>query len=130
MTTSKKPGRQPQDRKPKQEKPEPVATKSVQATFERDGRELEGFAVTLHDVTVHVPTEAINDFELMDDLNRLQTGDVRNVTAVASVLRRFIGAEDFKLAMDAVRDPETGRVTIEAGTRFLFDMIRGINPNG
>lgn len=124
MSTSKKPGRQPQDRKPKQAEP-----KSVETKFMRDGRELDGFAVTLHDITVHVPLEAINDFELMDDLNRLQSGDVRNVTSVASVLRGFIG-EDFKPAMDAIRDPETGRVTIEAGTRFLFDVIRGINPNG
>lgn len=129
MATTTKAVKQPQDRKPKQEKPQEAETKSVQTKFKRDGRELDGFAVTLHGITVYVPIEAINDFELMDDLNRLQSGDVRNVTSVASVLRGFIG-EDFKPAMDAIRDPETGRVTIEAGTRFLFDVIRGINPNG
>lgn len=129
MATTKSAVKQPQDRKPKQEKPQEVETKAVRTKFMRDGRELDGFAVTLHGVTVHVPYEAINDFELLDDLNRIESGEVKNVTAVSSVLRKFIG-DDFKAAMNAIRDFETGRVTIEAGTRFLFDLMRGINPNG
>lgn len=110
----------PQDHKQKEEK-----AKAVAGTREIGGREVEGFEVTAHGFTVFAHKEALDDFEVLDAVAKL---DARKVTAFPDVLRRIIG-DDFKVAMDGLRDQETGRVSIEKGVRYVQDVMGAISPN-
>lgn len=98
----------PQDRKPKGESRPQTLTAHVR------GREWS------------VPADALDDFELLDDLNALeQRGDV---TRLPSVLRRLLG-DQWRDAMEALRDESTGRVTVEAGSELVMDVMGALNPN-
>ena len=98
----------PQDRKPKAESKPETLTGHVR------GRDWT------------VLTEALDDFELLDDLNALeQKGDA---TRLPAVLRRLLG-EQWRDAMDAMRNTETGRVSVEAGSEFVMDLMGALNPN-
>ncbi|MFT4081190.1 MAG: hypothetical protein QM638_01260 [Nocardioides sp.] len=77
-----------------------------------------------HDYTI-LP-EAADDFELLDDLARI---DDEDATRIPSVLRRLLGAEQMRVAMRNLRDPETGRVGVEAGVTFVAEVIKGLDPN-
>ena len=116
--------KQPQDRKPKEEKP-----KVVETTVKVGEREVDGWAVTTRGVTVHVAKEALDDFELLDELGQMQSGEAKSLASLPSMLRRLVGT-DFKAAMDACRDKETGRVSVESGTTFVVDIFKALNPNG
>jgi hypothetical protein len=82
--------------------------------------------VTLRGATWRVDREVLDDFELLDDLNALDQRD--DPTRMPSVLRRFLGDAQFAKAMDACRN-DKGRVTIEAGSEFVWDLMRELNPN-
>ena len=100
--------KQPEDRKPKADPKPETLTAHVRG----------------HDWTV--PADALDDFELLDDLNALeQRGDV---TRLPSVLRRLLG-DQWRDAMEALRDESTGRVTVEAGSEFVMALMGALNPN-
>lgn len=73
-----------------------------------------------------VPEDALDDFELLDDLNELQRGDG---TRLPAVLKRLLGKDGFRAAMDNLRDPETGRVGAEVGAEFVMKIFEVLNPN-
>lgn len=115
-TTPRRPAnaKGPQDRQPKQEKPkvEEVAG---------------GKRVTLRGATVTVLDVAFDDFELLDDLASAQRD--KNPAVFPSLLRRLVGDDGYKTALDAIRDGESGRVTLEAGITFVGELFEAINPN-
>ena len=100
--------RRPQDHK--QPKPEPDDSFMVEAA----GR------------TWRIPRSAADDFELLDELAALDRD--QDMIAMPGVLRRLIG-DQWRDAMDAIRDPDTKRVTYEAAASLILDLVRGINPN-
>ena len=65
--------------------------------------------VTIKDITVSVDKDALDDFELLDDLAKMQDGDGARI---ASVAHRLFG-DEFKTVMDGLRG-ENGRVSVEA----------------
>lgn len=75
---------------------------------------------------VTVPTDALNDFELLDEMRAIDVD--RNAAMMPAVLRRLIG-DDFRQVMDALRDPDTGRVTIDAATAWIRSLMEALNPN-
>lgn len=92
--------------------------------------------VQLHGVDWKIDPATMDDFELLDDLNALDQKE--DATRMPSVLRRFLTIPDkdgdpddsqFRLAMDTLRDKKTGRVTVEAGSRFVWDLLAELNPN-
>lgn len=93
--------KKPQDHK----KPEP-----------KDGKIV--VTVSGHDYTIDA--DVIDDFELLDDLARLEDGAAQ---LLPSILRRLVGPEGFKAAMEALRDPDSGRVRIEAGAELVGKII-------
>lgn len=105
--------KKPQDHKPKTEKPK---------VEDVDG----GKKVTLHGVTVVVPFEAIDDFELLEELHDLDKK--QNGVQLPGILRRLVG-DQYKGVLDHLRDKSTGRVPIQTGTRFVFDLVKALNPN-
>lgn len=72
-----------------------------------------------------VPTGALDDFELLDDLGQIEQG---NPARLPSVLRRLIG-DQWPAAMDSIRDKDTGRVGVEAGADFVRQIMESLDPN-
>lgn len=105
MATAKK----PQDHLPK--KP---AVKEVEG----------GKRVTLRGVTVTVLNEALDDWELLEEIDRLESGQVQKMP---SLLRRLVG-DDYQLVMDTLRG-KSGRVTVGDAAEFLTDLFGALNPN-
>lgn len=103
--------KKPADKKPKAEKVEEQPT-TVTATVA--GKEWV------------IPVDALDDFELLDDFNELE--DKGDISRLPSILKRLLG-DQWKDAMDAVRDKKTGRVSIEAGGDFVNSLMGEINPN-
>jgi hypothetical protein len=98
--------RQPQDHKPPEVEVKPVVEKV-------DG----GRKVTHKGVTVTIPDEALDDFELLDDLREMeQTG---NVSVLPSLLRRLAGPDGYKAVMEGLRNPDTGRVSAGDGAEYV-----------
>lgn len=82
--------------------------------------------VTVRGIDITVSVDALNDFELLDDLNELEQR--QNGARMPAILRRLVG-EQWREVMDAARDPETGRVTIEAGAELVQEIMAGLSPN-
>lgn len=99
-------------------------TVAVKKPQDRKPKKGEFIKVTVRDHTVLVDPEALNDLELLDELNTLDSG---NGLVLPSVLRRLVG-DQYKALLEAIRDPETGRVTGEAGAEFVRDIL-GAFPN-
>lgn len=107
--TAPKGAKQPEDHKPKADEPK---TKSRVVTVQ--GHEFE------------VAAEALDDFELLDDLAQLDSEG--GIARMPSILRRLLGSQA-KTALDQLRDPSTGRVSIDAGTSFVNELMETLNPN-
>lgn len=80
--------------------------------------------VTIKGVTVRVDKDALDDFELLDDLAKMQEGEGARL---ASVAHRLFG-EDFKTVMDGLRG-ENGRVSVETASEFIGEVITALSPN-
>lgn len=103
--------KKPQDHKPKAEKPE---------VEKIDG----GHRVTYMGATVTIEDDALDDFELLDDIGALQQGDPARLP---SVLRRLVG-DQWREVMVALRG-ENGRVSIESGGQFVSEVLGAIAPS-
>lgn len=77
-------------------------------------------------LSVIVLTEALDDFELLDDLRAIDVD--RNASRLPALLRRLVG-DEFRNVMDALRNPETGRVKIEPAQEWIRDLMEALNPN-
>ena len=85
----------------------------------------EWIEVTVRGVDLRIDPDALDDFELMDDLNELEQNE--NPTRLPSILRRLVG-DQYREVMDALRG-ENGRVTVEAGSEFLGEVMEAVSPN-
>lgn len=128
MSEPKKP-KKPQDHLSKVEKP---TVESVEVDLpdgvDDDGnpktRSASARRVVIDGVTVTVLNEALDDFELLDDLSELEN---RKASKLPSVARRLFG-DDYKSVLDALRGPY-GRVSIETATKFIRSVFGALNPN-
>jgi len=105
MTTPPKGAKAPQDRKPK-------ATENGDRTVTVAGQDWT------------VPADALDDFELLDDLGELENG---NATRLPRIMKRLLG-DDYKKALDAIRD-DAGVVRIEPAGEFINELLQGLDPN-
>lgn len=96
----------PADRKPKVETKDGIST------------------VTIKGITVKVEKDALDDFELLDDLAKMQDGDGARITSVA---HRLFG-DDFKTVMDGLRG-DNGRVSVETASEFISELLAAIAPS-
>src|SRR5690606_38987163 len=62
--------------------------------------------------------------DALDDLAELENG---NAVRLPSALKRLLGAEQYREAMAVLRN-EQGRVTVEAGGKFVQDVLTSVNP--
>jgi len=80
--------------------------------------------VKVHGIELDVSPEALDDFELLDDLAALQNQDG---SRLPSILHRLVG-DQFKPVMDALRG-ENGRVSLESATEFVQELLESLAPN-
>ena len=103
MTEPKKATKKPQDRQPKKS---------------------DVGKVTVEGVTVSVDVDALDDFELLDDLSQMQDGNGARVT---SAFRRMFG-DDSSRILDELRE-ESGRVRLSRASKFMMSVMQGLAPN-
>lgn len=117
-SNAKKPAaaKAPEDHKPK-------------VTAESEAKKVEQFTVTLLGRDWVVDSSVLNDFELLEKLSVMDGGGGRAASVMPSVLRELLGSKQYAEAMDALRDEDTGRVAVDAGAAFVFDILRGLDPN-
>lgn len=84
-------------------------------------------AVTVSGVRVVVPDDAIDDFELLEDMAQMGR-DEKKAAAFPAVLRRLVGDDGFTAVMDGLRGPN-GRVKVADGMGFIRDLLAALNPN-
>lgn len=106
--------KKPQDHLEKAEKPkvEPV-----------DG----GRKVTLGGLTVTVMDDALDDFELLEDLGEIQLDGKKQAGRLPRILRQLIG-DDYQTVMDGLRG-ENGRVSVGKASEWIKALFEAINPN-
>lgn len=102
-TTPKK----PQDRKPK----------AVAAP--------DSYTVEVRGQKFTVALAALDDFELLDDLAQVEEGKGQRFP---SLLRRLLG-DQYRDALNLLRDEETGRVPVEEGARLVQEILEAIDPS-
>lgn len=117
--------KQPQDHLEKVEKAK-VETVEVTVGEGEDARTIPAKRTIIHGITVTVLDEALDDFELLDDLRAVDVD--HNVSRLPSVLRRLVG-DDYQAVLDGLRDKVTKRVSVEAGSTFIRSVIEALNPN-
>ena len=83
-----------------------------------------GHIVKIEGMRLTVLNEALDDFELLDDLAKMQDGESARL---ASVAHRLFG-DDFKKVMDGLRG-ENGRVSLEAASGFISELLAALAPN-
>lgn len=72
-----------------------------------------------------VALKALDDFELLEDLDAIDSGKGQRLPRA---LRRLLGDEQYPRALDAVRD-EHGVVSVVAGAEFFEEILQALNPS-
>ena len=70
--------------------------------------------------TAEIDQTAVDDIELVEDLSRLDQGDL---LAVSSALKRLMGEKQKKALYDFCRDPETGRSSITKVSAIMMELF-------
>lgn len=73
-----------------------------------------------------IEAESLDDFELLDDLGEIEAG---NPSRLPKALKRLLGTEQYRAALDSLRDADSGRVGVEAGAEFIKAIFEGL-PQG
>jgi hypothetical protein len=112
--------KKPADRKPKAEKVEKPVVEVV------DG----GKEIAHRGITVTVPDDAMDDFELVRALVKSDDVSLPDGERMAASLEIFdrLFLEDATRILDALRGPN-GRVKVTAAIAFVNDIIAALDPN-
>lgn len=67
-----------------------------------------------------IDKDVMNDWELLEDLTRFDSGEYG---AMVPVMNRLLGSEQYKKMKEHCRDKETGRVQVTAMENELHDIF-------
>lgn len=82
-------------------------------------------------VTVTVGPAIFNDLDMVEylcDLQTVQTGDGSGAFAIVPFLKKLCG-DQYTAMKDALRDPDTGRVSIDKVSDFIAQLLEQVAPN-
>lgn len=82
-------------------------------------------------VTVTVGPAIFNDLDMVEYLYDLQTAQSGNGTgafAIVPFLKKLCGPQ-YTAMKDALRDPDTGRVSIDKVSEFIAQLLEQVAPN-
>lgn len=84
---------------------------------ERDGNKVA--------LTVMIGAEALDDFELLDEMRQIDDG---NASRMPAMLERLVGGE-YRSVLEALRDRESGRVKVSDVAAWIHSLFFAIAPN-
>lgn len=96
--------KKPQDRKPPADAPIEIEVRGTKFAIDRD---------------------ALDDFELLDDLAQVEEGKAQRLPAL---LRRLLG-DQYKSALNLLRDEESNRVSLDDGSNLVREIFEAIDPS-
>lgn len=102
--------RQPQDRKTPKNQPRTVEVMGV---------------------TLAVGPAIFDDLDMVEylyDLQNAQEGDGSGAFAIVPFLKKLCG-DQYTAMKDALRDPDTGRVSIDKVSEFIAQLLEQVAPN-
>lgn len=82
-------------------------------------------------VTVTVGPAIFDDLDMVEylyDLQTAQTGDGSGAFAIVPFLKKLCGPQ-YTAMKDALRDPDTGRVSIDKVSEFIAQLLEQVAPN-
>lgn len=82
-------------------------------------------------VTVTVGPAIFDDLDMVEylyDLQNAQTGDGTGAFAIVPFLKKLCGPQ-YTAMKDALRDPDTGRVSIDKVSEFIAQLLEQVAPN-
>lgn len=82
-------------------------------------------------VTVTVGPAIFNDLDMVEylyDLQNAQEGDGSGAFAIVPFLKKLCGPQ-YTAMKDALRDPDTGRVSIDKVSEFIAQLLEQVAPN-
>ena len=82
-------------------------------------------------VTVTVGPAIFNDLDMVEylyDLQNAQEGDCSGAFAIVPFLKKLCG-DQYTAMKDALRDPDTGRVSIDKVSEFIAQLLEQVAPN-
>lgn len=82
--------------------------------------------VSIDGLQLPVGSEAMNDFELFDQLNRFN--ETNAPMLLPRIVRGLFGDDAFDEVMNHLRDPETMRVSFVAVVEFLGKVLELLDP--
>lgn len=85
--------------------------------------------VTIDGLKLVIDDSVFLDFEMMEWSARLQEDEKGNAQLMPLMFRRMLGQEQFAAVKDKLRDPATGKVSLDDGFKFLGQVFQAINPN-
>ena len=110
-----------QDHKPKAKK-----SGKKKASAARKAAALgEDIVVEIDGQTWTVSSHVLDDFELLEDLDAIDSG---NPARLPKVLRKMLGQEQYAKVMNTLRD-EHGVVRVEKAADFFYAVMTQANPN-
>ena len=121
--TKKAAAKAPQDHKPKTEKPKVELVEIDVDNGDGKTRKAKAHRVALRGIVVTVPTDALDDFEVLDDIRAVQ--DTDDASRLPALLRRLVGDVDYRRVMDALRG-SNGRVSVQDGSQFVLDLFEAV----
>ena len=82
--------------------------------------------IIVRDTPLRVFADARDDFEILDEVQRIEEGDIVRLTVL---MRRMMPESDRAKALDLARS-DNGRVTLDAALALMGDVFKGMNnPN-
>lgn len=94
-----------------------------------DGKNVEEVKdqeITVRGVTLSVSPDVFDDLDLMDALDQIQNEN--NGLRIAGALRKVAGGKYHELRA-ALRDEETGRISLSVAGDVFLEIMQGIAPN-
>lgn len=83
---------------------------------------------TIRGIEVSVDPDALDDWELIEVVSALDSGDNSAMLALPAVVRRLLGNATYEQVKNACRD-ENGRVSAEAMGEFVGELFVELAPN-
>ena len=116
------PSKTPQDHKTKKATPKPKTAPEFEP-FAGETRTVE-----VQGLTLTITPDVFDDFELLDGIRRVDSGEPGAALLMPELLRAMVG-DQYREVLDHLRDPDTGRVRLESGAQFIGDLMAAYDPN-
>ena len=108
--------------------PKPKAPKGTRKPADRKPKKSAPLTCTVRGIDITVAPDALDDWELMEVIAAVDSGDQAATMQMPAVVRRLLGDATYAQVKDALRD-EAGRVRAEVMGEFIGELFTELAPN-